>query len=1044
MKKQLYAAAATAALISTLPQVIQAEEIPTPEQVANMEKPTESVDPAFQAELTTLRQKVMELSTHAATSEKKVTYQGQVGNLAKVTKKEEFMEATGKEFNAFKAEVESDYIEAKNNYTTAAQAVLASEPDRLKQITDLAAMPGTTLMALQDLSAQLYRESEAEKAMGTKPAEDKEMEKEEADPALQAELAPLRQKVMELSEHAARPDKKPAYKQLIEKLAQVNNKEQLKTATGKGFDAFKTEVENDYTEARENYVTAAKIILDPARFEKITKLAAMSGTTLDALKKLSAELYKEHEAEVMGTKPAENKEMEKEEADPTFQAELAPLRQKVMELSEHAARPDKKPAYKQLIEKLAQVNNKEQLKTATEKEFDAFKAEVEKDYAEAKNNLVTAAQSVLASEPDRLKQITDLAEKPETTLKALQDLSARLYKESEEEIKTKKAQEELEAYKKEAINQIAQINDLPQAQKNDFSTQVMAAPTKAEVDTIKEKALNYLQLLKEVEEKKKEAVAEIKTKADLEVDERSNYLDRLEKAGTTSEIESIIAEANETSKRNTAIFEKRKNIQEQVDKLPYLTDDHRSAIRSQLEDEKTDTGLDKIYDQSRKQNVADAKAPHLETLKQTKALIKAVQSLPQLADANLSDAQMKIWAEIGEQAKDFMASFEQLSEETAADTKLTNKIIKDLQELAIFAEIEKIARELEQKRQKFPDNEALKAIMKDMFLHPYGTVSHLPLFIQQEIYPRQKKFNDLYDYLANNQGIGSKTTIKTVRPTEKPDSSEVDSEKAKPKMESDTQVTPAPLPKADGEQSGLSDKPKEKHHYTGQPAFAKPLPKAPENRHFATGQSITSTKQVLPIGELIHSAKPKVESDTQITPSPKTDVGQSGSLDKPKEKHHYTGQPAFVKPLPKAPENRHFATGQPAIATKPVLPLDKLLHSAKPGEKVVKPNMSANSTQALNRMNNSAKLGDKKVQLDTFTTANGHLGQTEQSMKPNQQLEKTPVDSDKKLQQPVELKRVQKTEKATLPKTNEATSLVSLLGIAFAGLAGIFARKRKH
>ncbi|MER0122705.1 GAG-binding domain-containing protein [Streptococcus sp. ZJ93] len=763
--------------------------------------------------------------------------------------------------------------------------------------------------------------------------------------------------------------------------------------------------------------------------------------------------------EVMGTEPVANMETEMEQVDPNFQAELAALHQKVMELSNLAVRENRKIYYQEQSAKLSQVNGEVQFKKETGKTLEQFKTEVEKDYEEARIGYILSLTPPLVS-PEIAERIKVFADEPGRTLTDIQAFGKQQLDKYIAELQAEKVQKELEAHKKEALEKIAQIQDLPQSQKNNFSNQVNAAPTKEEVDKIKAAAENYQQLLKEVEEKKKQANAEIKTKADLEVDERSNYLDRLETATNPSEIESILAEANETSKRNTAIFEKRKSIQEQVDKLPYLTDEHRSDIRNQIEDEKSDSGLDSIYSRARKQNVEDAKAPHLAALQQAKDLLKAVQSLPQLADANLSEAQMKIWAEIEQNAPGFINQFEQLTEERATDATFTHKIIQDVKELAIFAEIEKIARELEQKRQKFPDNEALKAIMKDMFFNPYGTVSQLSHFIQQDIYPKQKQFNDLYDNLTNNQGIDSKITLKTVQSKDQTD---------KPKEEE-----PAPVPKVEKQKPGTSTKPKgdvseKQHHHTGQPAVAeKPtLPKASEGRHFATGAPATATKPTLPLGGLTHSAKP---GDKAVKPN--TSAKAKGDV--PEKQHHHTGQPAVAeKPKwPKASEGHHFATGKPATATKPTLPLGGLTHSAKPGDKAVKPNTSTKPkgdaperhhhtgqpavaekpkwpkasanrhfamgapatatkpTLPLGGLTHSAKSVDKKVQAD-------------RSMKVNQQSMKSTAVSDKMQLQPVQLKQTQKTEKATLPKTNEATGFTSLLGVALAGLAGIFARNRK-
>ncbi|MTB64543.1 LPXTG cell wall anchor domain-containing protein [Streptococcus sp. zg-86] len=615
--------------------------------------------------------------------------------------------------------------------------------------------------------------------------------------------------------------------------------------------------------------------------------------------------------EVMPNEATPKTEVEMQQVDPNFQARLANLQPKVMELMTLAVRNDRKAYYQQRVGTLSQFTNEAQFKAAIGKTLEEFKTEVDGDYAEVKSNYITAAKSVL--NPERAEQIRVLASDPATSLTTLQNLSKQLYAEYAAELQADKEKTALGAYKKKAIGEIAKMKELPNSIRSGYFTRINEATTTEVVDKIKQEATQDISNRQKVQAEKKQAEGTIKGMDYLYPDERSDYLARVETANTETEIDSLLVEAESTAAANRVIFEKRKSIQEQVNKLPYLTKEHRSDISNEIEEERAESGLDRIYSQARKQNLEDAKAPHKETIKKIKELIKAVDRLPRLTDASIFEGQMKIWEEISPNAVAFIRTFEKtLDEEMAAkNPHQADNVIRNIKELAASAEIEKIARELEQKRQKFPDDERLKEILKDMFFYPYGTVSDFPLYVKRDIYPKQEQFNKRYDNLTNDQGFVPKFELKpiqqkptdTVKPKETP-------KKDLPQSDAKTKENSSIPPKQEIPDKSKVVPQQEKPQSDSKPKVDFPIPPK---------QEIPEQSKVVPQQEKPQSdLKPKVDSSIP----PKQEIPEQSKVVPQQEKPQSDSKPKVDSPIPpkqEIPEQSKVAPQQekPQSDSKP-------------------------------------------------------------------------------------------------------------------------------
>ncbi|MBF0786563.1 MULTISPECIES: G5 domain-containing protein [unclassified Streptococcus] len=317
-------------------------------------------------------------------------------------------------------------------------------------------------------------------------------------------------------------------------------------------------------------------------------------------------------------------------------------------------------------------------------------------------------------------------------------------------------QAKLEEAKKQAIAEISQLKELPNSVRNGYLTKVNDATTMEEVERVKREASQDVATRRRFEAKKADAKESLTTKEYLYPDERSNYLARLEQVGTEAEIDGILAEANQLAAANKNIFQKRGDIRDEIDILAYLSQEQKGEFKVRLEELRSEKELDNELLLAKKANIQALKDMEKEPLKKAKEVLKALKQLPEVTDRSLYDGQIDVWDAVGDYVDAYLEPFDKLNPET--DTNLTNHQLHyrqgRLYDALHYGEMEYIARDLEQKRQQFPDNQELKDLVKEMFHASYasfdtaGKDGDFVKFINREIYPRQQKFNELYRILS--------------------------------------------------------------------------------------------------------------------------------------------------------------------------------------------------------------------------------------------------------------------------------------------------------
>lgn len=457
-----------------------------------------------------------------------------------------------------------------------------------------------------------------------------------------------------------------------------------------------------------------------------------------------------------------------QQPDAQLKAELRDVYQKMVELSTLSGRNDTKSYYQQQIgmpyaKALMTDGNpttlKTQLEAATQKTFTIFKADVEKDYQAARTNFADRAKDFYT--PKYIEQLSKAAADPSKTLTDLKRLADELSKkqlaEQEAEKTANEEQAKLAEAKKQAIAEIGQMNELPNSVKNDYYTKVGAATTVADVDAIKQVAAQDVATRKQIAAKKAAAEKILKSKNDLDVGERSDYLNRLEQAGTEAEIDSLLQEAEATAATNKVIFDKREDIVKGIEKLRYLRPKQKADFKAELEELKTEDQLNNVLQEAKKANIQALKDEEKDTVKKTKDILKGIKQLPEVTDESLYKGQMEIWKAVGHLLEGYLQFFDSLNPEK--DVNLTDAELEQrfsrLYDAVHYGEMEYIARDLEQKRQKYPDNQEMKDLLKAMFYDTYATLETggkkggFVDFINRDIYPRQQKFNALYQALSS-------------------------------------------------------------------------------------------------------------------------------------------------------------------------------------------------------------------------------------------------------------------------------------------------------
>lgn len=326
------------------------------------------------------------------------------------------------------------------------------------------------------------------------------------------------------------------------------------------------------------------------------------------------------------------------------------------------------------------------------------------------------------------------------------------------ENKAQEEQAQLEAAKKQAIAAVSQMQDLPSSLKNTYLAKLQQATTLQEIEAVKQEVAQYVAQRQQLEAKKAAAKETLTKKEYLFPGQRSDYLARLEQLGTEAEIDGLLAEADQMSTANKAIFQKRATIDKEIDQLRYLSQEQKADFKGPLEALQSDKELDAIFLAAKKANIQALKDGEKDYVKKAKEILVGIKQLPAVTDESLYKGQMEVWQAVGSYLDGYLHVFDSLNPET--DAHLTNQELKGrlvrLYDALQYGEMEYIARDLEQKRKQYPDNQELRNLLRDMFYDSYASVAtgsrdaSFVGFINRDIYPRQKRFNELYRILSGS------------------------------------------------------------------------------------------------------------------------------------------------------------------------------------------------------------------------------------------------------------------------------------------------------
>ncbi|MCQ9210945.1 MULTISPECIES: G5 domain-containing protein [unclassified Streptococcus] len=323
----------------------------------------------------------------------------------------------------------------------------------------------------------------------------------------------------------------------------------------------------------------------------------------------------------------------------------------------------------------------------------------------------------------------------------------------------KQAKEEsvtLEEVKAQAIAEISHMKELPNSVKNEYLDRVNKATTTEEVETVKKEARQDQVARIQLKAKKENAKLLLAMKEYLFPNERSNYLDRLEQSGTEAEIDGLLAEAEQFSEVNKTIILKIRGALNEIDTLAYLSPEQKEDFKARVEELGSEKQIDNAVLLAKKANIQALKDIEKEPLKKAKEVLRALRQLPEVTDRSLYAGQIDVWNAIGDYLDAYLEPFDKLDPET--DANLTNDELDyhhhRLYDALHYGELEYIARDLNQKLQQFPDNQELKDLVKEMFYGLYPSLDDsgkggvIAEFINRAIYPRQKRFNELYRILS--------------------------------------------------------------------------------------------------------------------------------------------------------------------------------------------------------------------------------------------------------------------------------------------------------
>lgn len=384
----------------------------------------------------------------------------------------------------------------------------------------------------------------------------------------------------------------------------------------------------------------------------------------------------------------------------------------------------------------------------------ASTAEVKKenDHVQLEDSL--GINKVLAAAVDG--QLNRSAHIVPPSIPTVQPLSQVLPADQGAEKKAQEEQAQLEAAKKQAIAEVSQMQDLPSSLKNTYLAKLQQATTLQEIEAVKQEVAQYVAQRQQLEAKKAAAKETLTKKEYLFPGQRSDYLARLEQLGTEAEIDGLLAEADQMSMANKAIFQKKSTIDKGIDQLGYLSQEQKADFKERLEALQSDKELDAIFLAAKKANIQALKDREKDSVEKTKAILAGIKQLPAVTDESLYKGQMDIWQGVGSFLDGYFRQFDSLDSEK--DVNLSNqelaKRVRRLYDALHYAVMEYIARDLEKKRQQYPDNQELKQLVKDMFYDTYASLetggrdSVFVGFLNRDIYPRQKRFNELYRILS--------------------------------------------------------------------------------------------------------------------------------------------------------------------------------------------------------------------------------------------------------------------------------------------------------
>ena len=284
---------------------------------------------------------------------------------------------------------------------------------------------------------------------------------------------------------------------------------------------------------------------------------------------------------------------------------------------------------KQLVEK-AEKDKTEDSYTKAKEAVDALVK------GSGKTGLETQLKELRTS-LDELKEAKEKAKDEIGKLPNLSDDEKVKYKKQADDAQTKgdveKAVEDarnaddLKAYKNKAKEDIGNLKNLSDTEKDTYKGEVDQATDKSGVDqAVNDAKAKDAENKNAADEKNKPATADDKNKAKDEIDklpnlsddEKDKYKKQVDDAQTKGQVEKAVEDAKEKDAENKAAAEEKnkpataddKNkAKDEIDKLPNLSDDEKDKYKKQVDDAQTKGDVAKIVDEAKAKSGVPAPEP---------------------------------------------------------------------------------------------------------------------------------------------------------------------------------------------------------------------------------------------------------------------------------------------------------------------------------------------------------------------------------------------------------------------------------------------------